>query len=31
MKSIKLIAAGIIQLDKLDNHALKLKKIFEKT
>ncbi|HKR06384.1 MAG TPA: crossover junction endodeoxyribonuclease RuvC [Bacteroidia bacterium] len=29
--SIKLIAAGIIQLDKLDNHALKLKKIFEKT
>jgi crossover junction endodeoxyribonuclease RuvC len=29
--SLKLIAAGIIQLDKLDNHALKLKKIFEKT
>lgn len=29
--TIKLIAAGIIQLDKLDNHALKLKKIFEKT
>jgi crossover junction endodeoxyribonuclease RuvC len=30
-KNLKLIAAGIIQLDKLDNHALKLKKIFEKT
>src|SRR4051812_34143707 len=29
--SLKLIAAGIIQLDKLDNHGLKLKKIFEKT
>jgi crossover junction endodeoxyribonuclease RuvC len=29
--SLKLIAAGIIQLDELDNHALKLKKIFEKT
>src|SRR6185436_15610005 len=29
--AIKLIAAGIIQLDKLDSHALKLKKIFEKT
>ncbi|MEO5570743.1 MAG: crossover junction endodeoxyribonuclease RuvC [Bacteroidia bacterium] len=30
-QNMKLIAAGIIQLDKLDNHALKLKKIFEKT
>lgn len=29
--TLKLIAAGVIQLDKLDNHALKLKKIFEKT
>jgi len=29
--SIKLIAAGVIQLDKFNNHALKLKKIFEKT
>lgn len=28
---MKLIAAGVIQLDKLDNHALKLKKIFDKT
>ncbi|MFI5219852.1 MAG: crossover junction endodeoxyribonuclease RuvC [Bacteroidia bacterium] len=29
--NLKLIAAGVIQLDKLDGHALKLKKIFEKT
>lgn len=27
---MKLIAAGVVQLDKLENHALKLKKIFEK-
>ena len=29
--SMKLIAAGVIKLEKLDNHALKLKKIFDKT
>lgn len=28
---MKMIAAGIIQLNKLNNHALKLKKIFDKT
>ena len=28
---IKLIAIGIIKLNKLDNHALKLKRIFERT
>lgn len=28
---MKLVAAGIVQLDKLDDHALKLKKIFDKT
>lgn len=28
---LKLIAAGVIELDKLDDHHLKLKKIFERT
>jgi crossover junction endodeoxyribonuclease RuvC len=30
-KKMKLISVGIITLDKLENHALKLKKIFERT
>ncbi len=30
-KQMKLETAGVISLDKLDNHALKLKNIFEKT
>lgn len=30
-KEMKLETAGVISLDKLDNHALKLKTIFEKT
>src|ERR1700733_4974081 len=29
--AMKLIAAGVIQLNKLSDHALKLKKIFDKT
>jgi len=30
-KKMKLISVGIVKLDKLENHALKLKKIFERT
>lgn len=30
-RELKLIAAGVIKLDNLKDHALKLKKIFEKT
>jgi crossover junction endodeoxyribonuclease RuvC len=30
-KSLKLLAAGVLKLEKLDNHPLKLKRIFERT